>query len=76
MVFREICFSIHLIVYYGRYYNPFSPESKGKIQALVTVQGNSSAQDFALAAKSVRARQFSQERICPSPKAIWNGQIP
>jgi len=38
--------------------------------------GNSSAQDFALAAKSVQACQFSQNRICPSPKAIWNGQIP
>ena len=36
---------------------------------------NGSAQDFALAAKSVRICKFCQKGICPSPKAIWNGQI-
>ncbi len=39
-------------------------------------KGNSSAQDFALAAKSVRTRKFYQEGICPSPQATFNGQIP
>ncbi len=32
---------------------------------------NSSAQDFAFTAKSVRTRRFSLERICPSPQATW-----
>ncbi len=31
--------------------------------------GNSSAQDFALAAKSVRTCKLCREGICPSPKA-------
>ena len=29
---------------------------------------NSSAQDFAFTAKSVRTHRFSRERICPSPQ--------
>ena len=37
---------------------------------------NSSAQDFAPAAKSVRICKLGREGICPSPKEIWNGQIP
>ena len=37
---------------------------------------NSSAQDFAFTAKSVRTCKLGRKGICPSPKAIWNGQIP
>ena len=37
---------------------------------------NSSAQDFAFTAKSVRTCKLGRKGICSSPKAIWNGQIP
>ena len=40
------------------------------------ISGISSAQDLAFTAKSVESCKFNQERIRPSPKATWNGQIP